>query len=108
MIVGEMCAHILCLLTVALFVLAGCAPRPPKESFPKLAEEFIYTSLANSPVSATQVGYHRHGSIDLDGALDDFGPPRLSNNAAGIKICVFACPRSTSGTSTRKIVPTST
>ena len=42
-------------------ILTACAPQRPKENFSKLAEEFIYTSLANSPVAATQVGYHRHG-----------------------------------------------
>ena len=36
-------------------------PEPPKEKLSELLEEFIYTSLANSPVTATQVGYHRHG-----------------------------------------------
>lgn len=62
----------LCLLVVAVLGFTACTTRPPNETFSKLAEEFIYTSLANSPASATQVGYHRHGNIDLDSALDDF------------------------------------
>ena len=57
----------------AALVVAGCAqPRFERESFPKLAEEFVYTTLANSPALATQIGYHRHGNIDLDAALDDY------------------------------------
>jgi hypothetical protein len=64
-------------LCIAALFLAGCAPSPPKEEFSKLAEEFIYTSLANSPSTATQVGYHRHGSIELDSMLDDFSPAAL-------------------------------
>ena len=57
--------------------MSGCVPSQPKESFSKLAEEFIYTSLANSPSTATQVGYHRHGSIELDSLLDDYSPAAL-------------------------------
>ena len=57
--------------------MSGCVASQPKESFSKLAEEFIYTSLANSPSTATQVGYHRHGSIELDSLLDDYSPAAL-------------------------------
>lgn len=55
-------------------MLTGCAPDQPREPFTKLAEEFIYTSLANSPSAATQYGYHRHGALDLDSMLDDYSP----------------------------------
>jgi uncharacterized protein (DUF885 family) len=61
----------------AALALTACAPQRPKESFSKLADEFIYTSLANSPVAATQVGYHRHGDLELDSMLDDFGPTAI-------------------------------
>ena len=54
-------------------VVAGCSP-PPKQSFSKLAEEFVYNSLALSPVAATQTGYHRHDGKQLDALLDDFSP----------------------------------
>ena len=63
-------------LALALFA-TSCASQRPKESFSKLAEEFIYTSLANSPVAATQVGYHRHGNLELDSMLDDFSPTAI-------------------------------
>jgi uncharacterized protein (DUF885 family) len=64
-------------MVAATIALSACAPQRPKESFSKLAEEFIYTSLANSPVAATQVGYHRHGNLDLDSMLDDFSPTAM-------------------------------
>lgn len=53
-------------------VLCGCGTKPQTESFDKLAEEFVYTSLANSPVAATQVGYHSHHGVALDSLLDDY------------------------------------
>src|SRR6185436_9016479 len=43
-----------------------------RASFESVAEEFVYGTLALSPVSATQSGYHRHNGISLDEALDDF------------------------------------
>jgi uncharacterized protein (DUF885 family) len=67
----------LTLIVAVALTLAACAPQRPKESFSKLAEEFIYTSLANSPVAATQVGYHRHGDLELDSMLDDFSPTAI-------------------------------
>jgi uncharacterized protein (DUF885 family) len=62
---------------IAALVLAGCGSPGPKEEFTKLAEEFIYTSLANAPAAATQVGYHRHGALELDSMLDDLSPAAL-------------------------------
>ena len=53
-------------------MLCGCGTKPPLESFGKLAEEFVYTSLANSPAGATQVGYHSHNGVALDSLLDDY------------------------------------
>src|SRR5947208_12723321 len=58
-------------LSIAVF-LCGCATKRQPESFTKLAEEFVYTSLANSPVNATKVGYHKHNGQELDSQLDDF------------------------------------
>src|SRR5512138_3221187 len=61
-------------LAVAILMLCGCTSEPPKQSFQKLAEEFVYTTLANSPVFATSTGYHQHGSVRLDAILDDYSP----------------------------------
>jgi uncharacterized protein (DUF885 family) len=42
-----------------------------RQEFPKLAEEFVYGSLALSPVYATSAGYHEHNGVRLDEKLDD-------------------------------------
>jgi uncharacterized protein (DUF885 family) len=67
----------LVLIVTTTIALSACAPQRPKESFSKLTEEFVYTSLANSPVAATQVGYHRHDDLELDSMLDDFSPTAI-------------------------------
>ena len=40
----------------------------------QLVEDFVYGSLAISPVSATGSGYHRHHDLILDDLIDDYGP----------------------------------
>ncbi len=69
------------------FAVTACAPQSPKEDFSALAEEFVYTSLANSPVAATQVGFHRHGNLELDSMLDDFSPT-VDRTAAAVASAV--------------------
>jgi uncharacterized protein (DUF885 family) len=56
--------------------MAGCKMTPEKQipDFSKLTEDFVYGSLALSPVSATQAGYHEHQGVKLDEKLDDFSP----------------------------------
>ena len=63
-------------LMVIIFLLAGCKmnQQKPKPDFSKLTEDFVYGSLALSPVSATQAGYHEHQGVRLDEKLDDFSP----------------------------------
>jgi hypothetical protein len=52
--------------------------RDPK--FAKLAEQYMYESLAISPVSASYAGYHKHSdartgkTVELDAVLDDVSP----------------------------------
>ncbi|HTW66858.1 MAG TPA: DUF885 domain-containing protein [Bryobacteraceae bacterium] len=53
------------------------APPPAKPDFSKVTDDFVYGSLALSPVSATSAGYHEHNGIHLDDQLDDY-------SAAGI------------------------
>jgi uncharacterized protein (DUF885 family) len=59
-----------------IFLSAGCKMTPEKQKpdFSKLTEDFVYGSLALSPVSATQAGYHEHEGVKLDEKLDDFSP----------------------------------
>jgi uncharacterized protein (DUF885 family) len=58
------------------FLLAVCKVDQGKQApdFSKVTEDFVYGSLALSPVSATQAGYHEHAGVRLDERLDDFSP----------------------------------
>jgi uncharacterized protein (DUF885 family) len=55
-----------------LICLTGCKMPGEQQDFSKLTEEFVYGSLALSPVSATVAGYHEHQGVRLDEKLDDF------------------------------------
>jgi len=57
-----------------LLFMTGCKMPGEQQDFSKLTEEFVYGSLALSPVSATAAGYHEHQSIRLDEKLDDYSP----------------------------------
>ncbi len=56
----------------AAFLLAGCAQRP--SPFEQATEDFVYSTLALSPVASTQAGYHTHQGVNLDSRLDDYSP----------------------------------
>src|SRR5713226_1248962 len=60
----------------SILLMAGCKMNQEKQKpdFSKLTEDFVYGSLALSPVSATQAGYHEHQGVRLDEKLDDFSP----------------------------------
>ena len=56
---------------------AGCGAtksQAPAADWDKLVDDFVYGSLALSPVSATSNGYHQHNGVSLDEALDDWSP----------------------------------
>jgi uncharacterized protein (DUF885 family) len=40
--------------------------------FAQMMEEFVYSSLALTPVAATSAGYHDHNGVQLDELLDDY------------------------------------
>lgn len=61
-------------IAAAAVFLCSCAKDQPRQPFADLAAEFVYTTLANSPVAATQTGYHQHNGIRLDAILDDYSP----------------------------------
>jgi uncharacterized protein (DUF885 family) len=72
--------------TALLLGCLGCSAPPATSNsdarrqpadFEKLTDDLLYGSLALSPVSATQAGYHTHNGVQLDEQLDDF-------SAAGI------------------------
>ncbi len=51
--------------------MTGCKMPEERQDFSKLTEDFVYGSLALSPVYATSAGYHEHHGIRLDEKLDD-------------------------------------
>jgi len=60
--------------TILSFLLTtSCKMPEEQQDFSKLTEDFVYGSLALSPVSATSAGYHEHNGVRLDEKLDDLG-----------------------------------
>src|SRR5215468_10547136 len=49
-------------------------PPASNSDFEKLTDDLLYGSLALSPVTATQMGYHEHNGVQLDEMIDDFSP----------------------------------
>ena len=50
---------------------SSCGSRTPPDTVSKLTSDYVYGSLALSPASATQSGYHIHHGVPLDAELDD-------------------------------------
>lgn len=64
------------IITCALFciiLITSCKMPGEQQDFSKVTEDFVYGSLALSPVSATSAGYHEHRGTRLDEKLDDLG-----------------------------------
>src|SRR5258708_3800047 len=59
------------LVAAGVLTLASCKMPGEQQDFSKITEEFVYGSLALSPISATSAGYHQHQGIPLDERLDD-------------------------------------
>src|SRR5689334_24129696 len=53
-------------------ISAGCNMSQQKQDFSRVTEDFVYSTLALSPVSATSAGYHEHRGAALDEMLDDY------------------------------------
>ena len=83
-------AFLFCLLLASpLFSQANnMKPSTPHRDFDQLAAQFLYDSLALSPVNASQAGYHRHTdpktgkTVELDAQLDDLGPRGIAAQLA--------------------------
>lgn len=55
-----------------LMVLGACGKKQvAPQTFSAMTEEFVQSTLALSPVSATSAGYHKHQGVALDERLDD-------------------------------------
>jgi uncharacterized protein (DUF885 family) len=76
---SRLLAILLCTL-FAVPLMARNNPPVPNPTFDSLAAQFMYDSLALSPVNASQAGYHKivdsatGETIELDAMLDDLGP----------------------------------
>jgi uncharacterized protein (DUF885 family) len=65
-----------------VLLLSGCNRLSPEEQVHREAEDFVQTSLAFSPITATGVGYHNHQGIILDELLDDYSPSTIDGERA--------------------------
>jgi len=54
------------------FLAGGCSRSTPAMDFDRLTQDYLYGSLALSPVSATATGYHLHNGVPLDELIDDY------------------------------------
>jgi len=60
------------LCALAALLVASCGSPRQAADFNLLSKEFVESTLALSPVTATSVGYHNHGGQALDSVLDDY------------------------------------
>jgi uncharacterized protein (DUF885 family) len=65
-------------LAICSFGVTVARAAPPDLKFNQVVDDFVFGTLALSPVTASTVGYHRHHGEILEDQLDDF-------SAAGIK-----------------------
>src|ERR1700723_4028753 len=66
-------------LGVAIWSFGATARAAPADlQFSQVVDDFVFGTLALSPVTASTVGYHKHHGEMLEDELDDF-------SAAGIK-----------------------
>lgn len=57
---------------LSLTLLTSCKMPGEQQDLSKLTDDFVYGSLALTPVAATSAGYHEHNGIKLDEKLDDY------------------------------------
>ncbi len=55
-----------------MLLMGGCTRTQEKPSFSQLATQFVYDTLAMSPVTATATGYHQHDGVPLDELIDNY------------------------------------
>jgi len=53
---------------------------PNANNFSRLTDDFVYGSLALSPVAATQAGLHNYNNVPLDELIDDYSAAGLDAN----------------------------
>jgi uncharacterized protein (DUF885 family) len=78
---------LLLLLLIGTVVCGLALAQKPASGFSRLSDEFIKQSLALSPVTASQAGYHQHTDartgkiIQLDAELDDLSAAAVARQA---------------------------
>jgi uncharacterized protein (DUF885 family) len=63
-------------------LLMSCESKKPEAAsgdFDKMVDDFVYGSLALSPVGAAATGYHTHNGVSMDEGLDDYSQAAVSN-----------------------------
>ncbi|HEX4138408.1 MAG TPA: DUF885 domain-containing protein [Bryobacteraceae bacterium] len=63
-----------------LLLLAGtvaCSRKTPSPDFDKITNDFVYTTLSFSPVTASGQGLHKYNGQDFDRDLDDLSFPAI-------------------------------
>jgi uncharacterized protein (DUF885 family) len=82
-------AAVMRLMPVMCLMCGAAAPAsaaPPTKTpaanskFNNLVDDFVLSSLALSPTSATASGYHVHKGVSLDDLLDDFSPAGIATS----------------------------
>lgn len=68
------------LLIASVLTSSACRFGPPK--FNEITEDFVFSTLSFSPVTATSVGYHLHAGVPLDELMDDMSQPALNRQRA--------------------------
>jgi uncharacterized protein (DUF885 family) len=68
-------------LASSICLFTSCKMPGEHQDLSKLTDDFVYGSLALSPVSATAAGYHEHHGVKLDEKLDDFSPGGILEQA---------------------------
>ena len=63
--------HNSAVILLCTLLLTSCKMPGEKQDFSKVTEDFVYGSLALSPVESTSAGYHVHNGVRLDEKLDN-------------------------------------
>ena len=79
---------LLLIFITSAIVMAQSTSTASNPKFAQLSEQFIHESLALSPITASQAGYHKHTDaktgkvIELDAELDDVSPAGMTEQRA--------------------------
>ena len=87
-------AATMAVVVLGAMALVSCQKRGPVD-FEPVRSDFVYGSLALSPVSATQAGYHYYKQLPLDEMLDDYSQAGVQGQRMSGKAFAIVWRRST-------------